>query len=73
MAASLALSLRLAPSPSPAAAQLSLHRHRGRGRGGGGAGVRFAACRATATFHQLDAVGEFPGPWVGSSRLVLAF
>nr|CAB3492625.1 unnamed protein product [Digitaria exilis] len=40
MAASLALSLRIAPS-----APLGLHRRR-----------RVLACRATATFHQLDAV-----------------
>ncbi|KAL6636601.1 hypothetical protein ACP70R_024173 [Stipagrostis hirtigluma subsp. patula] len=45
MAAGLALSLRLAPSPP-----LSLLLHRRRRGGGGG-----LACRATATFHQLDA------------------
>jgi len=50
MAASLALQLRLAPSSS---APLSLHRRRR------GAGI--LTCRATATFHQLDAVGEFSG------------
>ncbi|OEL25038.1 Anthranilate synthase alpha subunit 1, chloroplastic [Dichanthelium oligosanthes] len=46
MAASLALSLRVAPSHS---APLSLHRRR---RGSGA----LLTCRATATFHQLNAV-----------------